>query len=494
MIGDALALLGANACLLVAGVGVLRLAAPRLRLADLGLAYLAGVAAVGVLCPLLLMAGLDLTLLEFLLLCAGLFLTGFLRRPRERALEPRPALSDDRRLILLAAGITVAFLVLLAVVVSFEPLYRTDAWAQWTPKARAIVLLGGLDPRVFSGEAYRGMNLDYPLLVPSLEAIDFRFMGFDTQILHLQPFFLFVAYLAALAALVRDRVPRTILWPILLAIALAPTLAIQTASLYADVPLAVFFGLAGLCGWRWLGDGDRGSLALFGLFAAAALATKIEGRIFVGVLALLFVVLAWRGSRARALATAGAAGAAVLVAVVPWRVWTHVHDVPINFPEGNAFSPSFLAAHVGRIPHTVQVLARDLLDPTAWLLLVPVALAAVLLALRLSARKDEAALVLGTFGLSFAGLVWTYWSTPFDLDWHLGTSATRVIIAPALFCASFAPILLTRVLESARTAARPLPGSELREQPGPGAERRHAPAASRAVEQLGIAEDDPAEP
>jgi len=458
MIGDVLALLGANACLLAAGVGVLRLAGPRrppARLADLGLAYLAGVAAVGVISPLLLMAGLDLTLPEVLLLCAGLFLTGFLRRGREPAPERRLRLADDLRVVLLAAGVTAAFLVLLAVVVSFEPLYRSDAWAQWTPKARAIVLLGGLDPRLFSSQAYRGMNLDYPLLMPSLEAIDFRFMGFNTQVLHLQPLFLFVAYLAALAALVRDRVPRTVLWPILLAIALAPTLAIQTASLYADVPLAVFFGLAGLCGWRWLGDGDRGSLALFGLFAAAALATKIEGRIFVGALALLLVVIAWRGSRARAFATAGVVAAAVLLAVVPWDVWTRVHDVPVNFSEGNAFSPSFLAANTGRIPHTVYVLLRDLLDPTAWLLLVPLGLAAVLLSLRFSARRSEAALVLGTFGLSFAGLVWTYWSTPFDLDWHLGTSATRVIIAPALFCASFAPVLLAGVLESAGDPASP---------------------------------------
>ena len=139
--------------------------------------------------------------------------------------------------------------------------------------------------------------------------------------------------------------------------------------------------------------------------------------------------------------------------MVPWRVWTAAHDVPTNYPFGNAVSPGFLFSHLDRIPRTVGVLAGHLFDPKAWLLLLPLGLAAALIALRRSTGRRIVAFVLGTFALSLGGLMWTYWATPFDLEWHLGTSSTRVIVAPVLFCISFAPLLVATAFGDGRAEA-----------------------------------------
>jgi hypothetical protein len=80
------------------------------------------------------------------------------------------------------------------------------------------------------------------------------------------------------------------------------------------------------------------------------------------------------------------------------------------------------------------------LDPTAWLLIVPLAAVAFVLAWR-AGRRSEPLLVAATVGLSFAGLVLAYWTTPLDFDYHLATSARRVISGVVLFLAAVTPLL-----------------------------------------------------
>ena len=67
-----------------------------------------------------------------------------------------------------------------------RPLYEYDGWVIWATKAGARRLRPRLRARV-RGDAYRSLHLDYPLLFPSLEAVDLRTMGsFDGTALHVQ--------------------------------------------------------------------------------------------------------------------------------------------------------------------------------------------------------------------------------------------------------------------------------------------------------------------
>jgi hypothetical protein len=431
-----LTILAVNLCLVPAGMGVLAAIGHPLRFRP-GLAYVSGVASVGVISTLLLLAGAGLQKWEFLLLCGVLATPLLVRRGNPRA--PQPIERAPRLLVGLGSTLVVGFLALLAVDLVHQPLWEYDAWADWTAKAKAIVLLGNLDPAFLRGS----VNASYPLLVPSLETFDFRFAGLDTVAIHMQFWCLTAGLVAALYDLLRNRVRPAVLWTLLPTLALAPQLAIQSAYAIADVPLACFVALAGVAALTWLRDGATCDLALVALFATAAVATKTEGVLYAGALGAVLLPLAYRRSRRAAVAVA-VAGVVVLIGVLPWAEWARSHHLGNWFASGNGVAPP-QKAHFGRVVEVVPYLVKEIADPTSWLLLVPLALGAVALAC-LAGRRAEAVLALGPPALVFLGLVWIYWHTPLVLHVHLATSARRVIVGLDLYLLALAPLLIEGAL------------------------------------------------
>lgn len=438
MTADALTLLAANACYAVAGLGVLRLLGGWRRLRDarlrLGLAYMTGVAAVGTTMTLLLVAGAGLSVWEVLLVCGVFGAAGFAGRGGD--VTPELRVGRDRPVVIALVVITAALLVLLAVDLAFQPLWAPDAWVQWTPKAKAIVLFGGLQPDFLRTV----FNSDYPQLVPALEAVDFRFMGgFDTQVIHLQWLCLLAGFVLALRDLLADRVRPLVLWIVLATVVFAPALSIQSAYAYADLPFASFFALAGVAAWRWLEDGRRLSLGLLAIFSAAALATKVEAVIYVPGLFVVVAVLA-----VRRLVPLALAAAIALLGIVPWRIWARAHGLRDYYAVRHG------ASGIDGVATSVVYLGKEIADPTSWLTLVLLGLVAAVLALR-ARRVRDAALLLGPPAIAFVGLVWIYWHTPLDLHTHLAQSARRVIDGIVLLWAALAPLELERALADAQT-------------------------------------------
>ena len=207
-------LLGANALMLVTGVGVL----PWLGVARswrtlgsrIGLAYFSGIVVTSIVAAHLALVhvGFGWTGLSVLAALSAVSCAWHVRGTEGPGWRRPSAISiaGVAALAALLAEYTRAFAV--------APLNRYDAWAIWALKGHALYSFGWADPAVFAGHAYRFANLDYPLLLPSLEAIDYRAMGaFDTRIVHLQFVLFLVAALAALATVLRDRVPAVVLWP-----------------------------------------------------------------------------------------------------------------------------------------------------------------------------------------------------------------------------------------------------------------------------------------
>jgi hypothetical protein len=436
VIADAALLLLANACFLAAGLGLTRLCGRWDRPGDarhvLGLSYLAGVAAVGTAAPLLLIAGAALNAWQAVLLCAAIAATGLL--PRRLPLRPARPLEPAPMLLL---GLAVALLALLAVDLWWQPLWSYDSWTFWTPKARALAELGGLDERWFTGADV--LNPDYPLLLPAIEAIGFRFTGYETRLLDLQSWLVLCGLVLALAELLRPRTRGIALGAVLAMLVAAPSVGLQAAAAQADVPLAAFLALAAVLAWIWVEERDHGALALGSLFGAAAAATKVEGIAFaVAVLGVAGVLVLLRGRRRDAALTAGAAAVAIGVATVPWRLWLASVDLGNQAGLGRADD---LGSRLGRIPVATVRLAWELVDPTAWLLLVPVAVVLAILSLRASRLDTAALLIAGTLALSVAALVVAYWTSPFDLDFHLDRSARRVVMPAVVAAAALTPLL-----------------------------------------------------
>lgn len=443
MTGDALALLAMNLLFLAAGAGVTRAIGvwktPRGLMRSLALAYLAGLGATGVSLQLLLVLGLrfdwPLVVGTPLVLAA----TGILGR---RTDDPPPAHWRPSLDVLPQMSIAAGMTALMAVDLWFQPLGRWDAWAQWTAKARVIYLFHGLAPSILSTSPYYAMNPDYPTLLPAVEASDFTFMGtIDTRAIHLQFWLILAATVIAVVQILTPKA-RVVGWTTAALVAVTPAVQVLAASALADIPVAVFFAFAGLFAHRWLVDRDAVALRLFALFAAAALATKFEGRIYVGALAVVLLIQVIRFARDRLVATLCACAVA-LVGIIPWSIWVGRHHIRGIFLTSLRDRISFsLFSHLGRIPLSLGSLLRYALTPMQWLLPSAAIAIAIVVAVRSTDRRVTLELVLGTLALIVAGLVFVYWATPLDPTWHLRQSGTRVISGPILFAVFLLPALL----------------------------------------------------
>ena len=400
---------------------------------SLGISYLCGVATFGVLSQLLYVLGASLARWQVLLVCAVPACGAIRGIGAGRPVPRRP----KTRLDLLAIPV-VAVLALLAVDLWYQPLWAYDSWTFWTPKAHALYALNGLDPGWFTSAGL--ISKDYPLLLPSLEAAGFRFTGYETGLLDLQSWLLYAAFVRAVYELGVNRARPAVLWAVLLMLALAPSALDQLAAAEADIPVAVFFAAAGLCLWTWLADRRPAGLVLAAVLAAGATATKVEGTMFVIGLFLVAAAFAARTSRGRAGAALVAGGVALVVGILPWRIWIADHHVANQASFGRVTGASFLAHHVARVPISTGYLGVKLLDPRAWLLILPLAVFVAVDAFR-RGRRREVSFVVAVACVALAGLVLAYWSTPFPFHDQLATSARRVITAIVLFAAAMTPLL-----------------------------------------------------
>ena len=432
----AAALIGANLLILVTGFGLLPLLGVARSWQELvyrsGLAYLCGIVFVGIVSAHLALVhasigwiGLAVFAVLSMFVCFGTL----------RGTDPwrwtRPAWLD-------LAG----FAALLALVVDYArafrvaPLNRYDAWAIWALKGHALYAFGWADPAVFASASYRFANLDYPLLLPSLEAIGFRAMGaFDPRLLHLQFLFLLVAALLALFAVLRDRVPALVLWLTLLVLALAPAVFDQLLTAYADLPLALVFGVGVAAAGRWLLTSEHWALALASLCFGGTLLLKNEGTLFVVAVFLALIVAAHR--RWRALAVAAAVD---LLILLPWRIYMQAHDLrDINYSLGDSFDYDHISGRLGVGRIAFRTLAEQMLDPRQWGLIVPIFVALVVVALILGLRALPIFAAVWAL-LAWLGLSWIYVISHFEFSSYLDSTKQRVVASLVIGAAALIPL------------------------------------------------------
>jgi hypothetical protein len=448
-------LLGANALMLVAGLGLLPLLGVarswRELLARSGLSYLCGLVLAGVVAANLALVRVSFDWLGLVALGVVCAAAGTWRlRGTERPAWPRRpgwiSLAGALTLVVVLAEYGRAFVV--------APLNRYDAWAIWALKGHALYAFGWADPSVFAGSEYRFANLDYPLLLPSLEALDFHAMGaVDTRLLHLQFLLFLVAALLALAALLRDRVPAPLLWVSLLAIALAPAVFDQLLTAYADVPLALVFAVGLAAAGRWLITNERWSLAVAALCFAGALLTKNEGSLFVVAGFLGLALVAWDRRRAVALAVA-----ADLLLLLPWKVYVWIYDLhDINYSLADSFDIDHLNGRLGVAPIAFRTLGGEMIAPLQWGLLAPLFAVLVVAALATGLRALPLYALIWTV-MSWLGLSWIYVISHFEYSSYLDSTKERVIASIVLGGAALTPLLAAETWATARARDRPRSG------------------------------------
>ncbi|HEX8003467.1 MAG TPA: glycosyltransferase family 39 protein [Mycobacteriales bacterium] len=415
------ALLGAL-LVLAAGHGVVRVAAPRRAFGVVGGAafgWLAGTAALGLLTTLLATLGLPSG--------PGVLLVPLLALAAVGAARTRPALRVPSPA---GAGVAVVGTWLLATAAHGRVLLN-DEYAIWGLRGRALRLAGGLDERLFANAAALYQHLDYPLLVPATIAWSDGVAGRTADgAAHAYVAAFAVALLGVVAWAGEELAGRAAALVAVLLVVTVDKFSVNALRLLADLPVAAFALATVVLLLAWLRDGDAGALRLSAVMAAGAWATKNEGGLYV-LAAVVATAVAARVARRRVLAPL-AVGAVALAANLPWAVWTRAHGITNDVVNAGT--------HVG--PGRAGTVARGLV--TAWPGTVAVTLLAAVAAY-VAVRRGHAAravAALGALALTTGGIAATYLVTPYDIDWHLRSSADRVLLYPALLAAFAVPVLL----------------------------------------------------
>jgi|GEM_PF-818406 len=428
---------------LLGGLGQVRRSALELA-AALGLAFLCGAAAVGQLTILALVAGIPFTALTVTGVAIAISSCAIavmwrrgvgLAAPRQRRPGGPRGLAGYRG-ILLAHPILTAFVLVFgiyavigAVRADVMPMSLWDGWAIWARKAILVTDFSHLPAAFFNTAPYGASHPDYPLLLPLLEATWFRFADHvDTQAVHIELWLLLVAFVWAAAFVLARHGARAITWaPLLLLVSIAGGTWTQLLSGSADVPLAIFAGLGVLLAGYWTTGGRGGDLALAALLLAAGANTKNEG-LPIALLVLLAagVVSARSPTSLRRLALAAGS---VVIATVPWHLWTAIHHVPADpdVPLARAFDLPYLFARADRIWLGVKGLHNQLANQNGWLYVLPIGAATAIASLVWGVARRAAGFYLLTGVLMFLMYLWAYWLSPEPIRYYVITTDYRVI-------------------------------------------------------------------
>jgi hypothetical protein len=453
-VSDALRLIVLNGAFAVVGLVILRLAGLPARrgwwATVAGLTPAVGIAACGLVAVVCALTGLGVGLLStgivvvLILAAASLLLRG--RRPGVGSLAPSEEGVAGRALELVALVLLGVLSVAVLRLYAGTGLTQWDGWAMWAPKAHALYVDGDVWGPVFRDPAYLMQHQEYPVLLPSLEALSADALGrFDPALIDVESGALLVAFGWGAWALLRLVVAPWLAAGLALAMTGSVPLIDNGAANYADTAVASFTALGLLCVFVWLSRGATATLVLSAVFFAAAASTKVEGLLFA--LAAIAAVLATARGFGRALRPAGWFAGAVLAVPALWAVVDRLNGPGAkNVDRATLTSPGAMADAAGRIPDASWRLLSEGWD--GWPLVCALVLAAVAAAL-LARLWWHAAFVVLWGLLALVALVGVYYVSVSPIDWLLATSADRVVFSVALGLATCAPVLVGAAWEAA---------------------------------------------
>lgn len=372
---------------------------------------------------------------------------GFLLSRRDASpIEESPGNPSWIWLLRIAAMIAVLMLAL-----SFSNTFTSNPTGEWDASAiwnlRAEYLAGGPSTWRYAVSNYAN-HPGYPLLVSGFVARTWTILGNTNDAIPGALSLIFsLANLGVLCGALAS-ISEALGWLAALVLLATQSFIAQSATQYSDVPLALFvLSATAVLAFAALRDWPPRLLALAGIFAGFAAWTKNEGLVFAIVIA---VVALWRAKIAAKWLIAGAA--VPILATLALKMFL-AQGRESMFPQSAAQAakmiadPSRWAKIIASFAHNLWSLGTPWAHPVLllailgfafgflprqswrwWLALAPVALLAV------------------DFGIYLISMA--------DLDWHLGTSNSRLILQvwPALL---FTFCLMLRAPQAAVEESKP---------------------------------------
>jgi hypothetical protein len=425
----------------------------------IGIAYLLGLSALTIVLIHELVIGIPIDSTTMLLTGTGLIVAGVVAGRIRGFTAPglRPPGSHFPGISLFVA------LFVAGIVVYFEALFRGerlagvarewDSWANWLPKSKALYLSGRLAPDFLARVPQQPPS--YPPGPATIQAGAFHAMGSaDTTTLHVQYWFFAVGFALAVIGLLVRRVHHAILFPVLLALLVAPSLVDWITTVYADLPLGYLIAVAALLLILWIEEKESWQLAAVTVLLAGAMLTKREGMLFA-VCVLFAGFVASFGDRHRSWRRLFWAGLIAVALVLPWRIWSTVHGFP---SVGSDTGYDGVVSDLDRLWPALDICLRTLFHPDLWHFASVVGVAAIVLALLGGAwRVGVYAATLVVTGL--AAVTWVFWVNHWFVLLHEEFAIRRVTGTTVLMLAVLTPLLLERAWGPSEPASRTLADS-----------------------------------
>ena len=353
--------------------------------------------------------------------------------------ELRPAAEPRWQRLLLAAFVAALALAMLGAVGVYwrDPLGDWDAWAIWNQRARFFFRAGEQWRQAFAPMFH---HPDYPLLVPSGNARLWSYLGDEPA---WSPWLLGVLFIFATVGVLTAGLwrLRSRSQGLLAGLALLGMVAFlqRGAWQYADVPLG-FYILAAVLSLVLYDAAERppaGLLVLSGLMAGLAAWTKNEGLLLPIILpAARALVLWWRHAARQAprelLYWLLGVAPALTMDVLQKLCLTASNDLVSNQTWQTSLQQLADVSRYGQILQTLLLYTGRIARP----FLVVLPLAGLLLG-RAPQRTAGARGLPGAtlvLGLQLAGYFLAYLLTPWDLHWHLASSADRLLLQLCPLC------------------------------------------------------------
>lgn len=352
------------------------------------------------------------------------------------ATEAAPASTRVRRIVttvwaaVLALGATAVASITFVANSLVVPHGEWDAWTIWNVRARN--LYRGV-PDAWRDGFTLAPHVDYPLLGPASVARGWAFLGSDNTVVPIAFGLLCGLLIAVVAGVSIGR--RSTAAKGLLAVALilaTPSFVVWLPSQGADIATSLYFLLTLVLFALAREHGAPQTLwACAGASAACAAWTKNEGIAFCVVFGMVLLLTAvvdrrWIG-RWRALGLVALGAAPILSAVAAFKWWIPISN---DLVRGQSIPRTMeLLGNWARIQHVVAAFAHEAWTSSATTIgTLPVLLAFVVVG-GIDVRRLR--VVLPVFGavLAMAAVdMLVYVLTPQNLNWHLQTSLSRVVL------------------------------------------------------------------
>lgn len=226
-----------------------------------------------------------------------------------------------------------------------------DGLLFWGLKAKALFTEGYVPPATV--QLQRNLiPVDYPWLVPTVEAWIYQFLGrVDEQALTSFFVLCYGLLLITFYAALRERFGRPLSTLYTALLATTPYIAsIAALSGYADLPMALFVFATFLNLYRWLDHRDNAALVLAGIFSGLLVWVKRDGLIHFAIIPALLFVITFLEPRRNRLAWSTLArryALPALLVALPWLLYRALY--PLGNTDFLAIDSEQLIGHAGRI-------------------------------------------------------------------------------------------------------------------------------------------------